>query len=74
LLHVAWVVVFIVCGVFLAILAAISEVLGILSIIVFPILILAYLGVLLFCGYKAYQGETFKLPIIGDVSANFAAK
>lgn len=74
LLHVAWVVVFIVCGIFFAILAAISDVLGILGIILFPVLLLVYIASLLFCAYKAYQGQMFKLPVIGDVSANFAGK
>jgi uncharacterized membrane protein len=35
---------------------------------------LAYLGSLIFCAYKAYQGEMFKLPVIGDLAANFANK
>lgn len=74
LLHVAWVAVFIVAGIFFAILSAISSYLGILGAILFPMLLLVYLASLLFCAYKAYQGETFKLPVVGDVSANFAGK
>lgn len=74
LLHVAWVAVFIVVGIFFAILTAISDFLGILGMIFFPILLLVYLASLLFCAYKAYQGEMFKLPVVGDISANFAGK
>jgi uncharacterized membrane protein len=74
LLHVAWIAVFIVAGVFFAILTAISEYLGIVGLIFFPLLLLVYLASLLFCAYKAYQGEMFKLPVIGDVSANSAGK
>jgi uncharacterized membrane protein len=74
LLHVAWAVIFIVLAIVLAIMTAISSYLGLLGVIVFPLLLLAYLGCLLFCAYKAYQGQTFKLPAIGDMAANFANK
>lgn len=74
LLHVAWVVIFIVLGVLFGILTAISSTLGLLAALIYPLLMLVYLGSLLFCAYKAYQGETFKLPVVGDMAANFANK
>jgi uncharacterized membrane protein len=74
LLHVAWVVVFIVLGVFFGILTAISTTLGLLGALIYPLLMLVYLGSLIFCAYKAYQGEMFKLPAVGDMAANFANK
>ncbi|HEX8776222.1 MAG TPA: DUF4870 domain-containing protein [Pyrinomonadaceae bacterium] len=74
LLHVAWVVIFIVLGVLFGILTAISNALALLAALIYPLLMLVYLGSLLFGAYKAYQGETFKLPVIGDMAANFANK
>ena len=74
LLHVAWVVIFIVVGIVFAVMTAISSTLGLLGIAVYPLLMLAYFGALIFCAYKAYQGEMFKLPVIGDMAANFASK
>jgi uncharacterized membrane protein len=74
LFHVAWVVVFIAVAIFFAILMAISSAFGFLALILWPLLLLVYLGSLIFCAYKAYQGEMFKLPVIGDMCANFANK
>src|SRR5215212_7060884 len=59
LLHVAWVVIFIVVGIVFAVMTAISSTLGLLGIAVYPLLMLAYFGALIFCAYKAYQGEMF---------------
>lgn len=73
LFHVAWIVIFIVLGILLAILSAISSYLGILG-LVFPLLWLAYFAGLIYCAYKAYQGEAFKLPFVGDIAANFINK
>jgi uncharacterized membrane protein len=41
--------------------------LGILSCLV-PVISLADLGVRIYVGYKAYQGEHIKLPVIGDMA------
>jgi uncharacterized membrane protein len=73
LFHAACIVIFIVLGIVLGILSAISSYLGLLGLI-FPLLWLAYFGGLLFCAYKAYQGEMYKLPVVGDMAANFANK
>src|SRR5262249_3749751 len=35
---------------------------------------LAFLAGLIFAAVKAYQGAEFKLPIIGNMAANFASK
>lgn len=74
LLHVAWVVIFILLGIVGGILTAIVNQFAILLALFYPLLMLAYLGSLIFCAYKAYQGETFKLPAVGDMAANFANK
>ena len=41
--------------------------LGILTVIIFPIFWIAVAAVWIFLMYKAYQGEKFKLPIIGNL-------
>lgn len=74
LLHVAWVVIFIALAVFVGILSAISNALVILAAILWPLMMLVYLAALLFSAYKAYQKEMFKLPVIGNISENFANK
>ncbi len=37
-------------------------------------LIAVYLGVLFFAAFKAYQGQMFKLPIVGNLAEKFALK
>ena len=73
LLHVAAFVIFITLGIFIGILSQISGVFGILGLLM-PLLGLLYLGALIFCAYKAYQGEMFKLPAVGNMAENFANK
>ncbi len=73
LLHVAcWAVLFVI-WIFLFILTLISSYLGLLMILLLPLL-LVYVGALFFCAYKAYQGQMFKLPVIGDMAEKFASK
>jgi uncharacterized membrane protein len=67
-------VIFIALGIVFGILAAIADTFGILLALLYPLLMLVYLGSLLFCAYKAYQGEMFKLPVVGNIAANFANK
>ena len=73
LLSVAAVVLLTVLSIFIAILSAVSSYLGLLGLFI-PLLWLVYFAALIFCAYKAYQGEMFKLPMIGDMAANFANK
>ncbi len=73
LFHVAATVIFVVLGIFVGILSAISSYLGIIGLF-FPLLGLAYFAGLIYCAYKAYQGEMFKLPVIGDIAAKFVNK
>lgn len=44
----------------------INVVAGILALIVYPLMMLVMLLLMLFLMWKAYQGEKFKLPLIGD--------
>lgn len=71
---VVFTVVWIVLLVLALILGAVSDVLGalmwILNTLLFLAFFLAMLGGLIYAAYKAYQGQMFKLPIVG----NFAEK
>ena len=53
---------------------ALGGVVGMLFGLVWLVVILAYLGGLIFAALKSYQGTEFKLPIIGNMAANFANK
>ena len=54
-------------------LAAVSEVLaalmGVIMMLLFFVFFLAIFGGLIFAAYKAYQGQMFKLPIVGNIAA-----
>jgi uncharacterized membrane protein len=47
---------------------------GILSMLIWFALIVAYLGVLILTAVKAYGGNMFKLPVIGNIAEKFANK
>src|SRR5436190_11191407 len=53
---------------------ALGGIVGMLFGLVWLLVILAYLGGLIFAAVKAYQGVYFKLPIIGKMAENFAGK
>lgn len=38
------------------------------------VILLGIIGIAILCMIKAFQGQEFKLPIIGDMAANFANK
>jgi uncharacterized membrane protein len=40
---------------------------GFLMAFLFPVVIIAFLVLFIFCMYKAYQHEKFKVPIIGNI-------
>jgi uncharacterized membrane protein len=40
---------------------------GFLMIFLLPVIAIGFIAVAIFCMYKAYQHEKFKLPIIGDM-------
>jgi uncharacterized membrane protein len=71
---IAFTIVWIVLIVLALILSAVSDVLGvlmgILNVLFFLAFFLAMFGGLIYSAYKAYQGQMFKLPIVG----NFAEK
>lgn len=53
-------------------LAAVSEVLGVLMGVImtllFLVFFLAIIGGLFYAAYKAYQGQIFKMPIVGNIA------
>ncbi len=57
-----------------AILGAIAGFLGAIMAIISPIIGLLFLIVWVICMFKAYQGEHFKLPILGDIAEKQNAK
>ncbi|HYN23412.1 MAG TPA: hypothetical protein VES69_00030 [Pyrinomonadaceae bacterium] len=65
-------VVWIVLIIFGFILSAISDVLGVLMWLINAVLFLAFFlamfGGLIYTAYKAYQGQMFKLPIVGNIA------
>jgi uncharacterized membrane protein len=50
--------------------AALHFPVGFLMAFLFPVLIIGFIVVWIYCMYKAYQGEKFKLPIIGNIVEN----
>jgi uncharacterized membrane protein len=40
---------------------------GFLTVLLYPIVMIAFFVVWVYCMYKAYQHEKFKLPIIGNL-------
>lgn len=62
-----WILYLIFSFVLTAITAAMHFPIGILSFFLFPLIILAFFVAFVFCMYKAYQHEKFKLPIIGNL-------
>lgn len=59
-----WIVIFIV--------AFITSGLGVLLGLLFPLVILGLFVVAIFCMIKAYKGERFKLPVIGNIAEKMA--
>src|SRR6184192_1205951 len=87
LLHVAFIVVAIVVwilGIILLIAGAAASaatnsgaaggLIGLLFGLVWLVVIVAYIGGLIFAAVKSYGGAEFKLPVIGNMAANFANK
>ncbi|HUL14998.1 MAG TPA: DUF4870 domain-containing protein [Terriglobales bacterium] len=64
---VVWVVFWFVTVVLGFITAMMHFPIGFLMAFLFPVIIFAYFVIFIFCMYKAYQGEKFKLPIIGNL-------
>ncbi len=64
----AYIVGVIAVSIFGVVLAQISGVLGSLFSMLTFVLVIAFIGLAIFGCIKAYQGATFKLPVIGDLA------
>ncbi len=74
LLNVAVVVVVIALMIINTIIAFISGTLAFLFGLLWIVIMLAIFGIAILCMIKAFQGQEFKLPVIGDMAAKFANK
>lgn len=82
LYHVAMVVVFIafiVVGMILSVIVSMASsslgfIVGIIAWLLYMVLLLAYLGGLIFAAIKAYQGQWFKLPLVGNMTEKIINK
>jgi len=72
LLSIAMFVIVIALNIILAMLAFIADIFGLLLALVSPLLGLAFLVLWIMLMVKAYQGEKWKLPIIGDMAERYA--
>lgn len=62
-----WIIYLIFSFVLTLITAALHFPIGVLSFFLFPLILLAFFVTFVFCMYKAYNHEKFKLPIIGNM-------
>jgi uncharacterized membrane protein len=53
---------------------ALAGIVGILSLLIWLVLIVAVFVGFIMCLIKAYQGQMYKLPFIGDMAEKFANK
>lgn len=67
---VVWIVLLIIQIILSQISGALAALFTIVNILVFLAFMVIWFGGLLYSGYRAYQGQTFKLPLVG----NFAEK
>lgn len=72
LYHALYLVVFIVLGIFTGVLAFVSGTLaGLFSMLTF-LLWLGFFAGLIYLAFKAFKGETVKIPVIGDMADKWA--
>ena len=71
---VLWILVFILLLVFSQVSDALSGVFGILATLLWLLFSVGLLIAWIFCLIKAYQGQYFKLPIIGNFAEKFSTK
>jgi len=66
------VIVMIVFAIFIFIVGIITSGLGFLLGLLYPLLGLGIFALIVICMIKAYKGEKFKLPVIGDIAEKMA--
>lgn len=53
---------------------ALGALIGIVTLLLFLLFLVIWFGALLYSGYRAYKGETFKLPLVGNFAEKIASK
>jgi uncharacterized membrane protein len=69
-----WIVLFIVFMIAAQISGVLTTLLSLVSILVWVAFLIVIFGGLIFCLVKAFQGQYFKLPVIGNFAEKFSAK
>jgi len=69
-----WIVLFIVFLIASQLSGALTTLLSLVSVLVWVVFVIAIFGGLILCLVKAFQGQYFKLPIIGNFAEKFSAK
>ena len=69
-----WIVLFVVFMIASQISGALTTLLSLVSILVWGVFLLAILAGFILCLVKAFQGQYFKLPLIGNFAEKFSAK
>jgi uncharacterized membrane protein len=69
-----WIVLFVVFLIAAQLSNALATLLSVVSILVWGVFLLAILAGFILCLVKAFQGQYFKLPVIGNFAEKFSAK
>jgi uncharacterized membrane protein len=69
-----WIVLFIVFMIAAQISGLLTTLLSVVSILVWVLFLIVVFGGLIFCLVKAFQGQYFKLPVIGNFAEKFSTK
>jgi len=69
-----WIVLFVVFMILSQISGALATVLSLLSLLIWGVFVLGILAGFILCLVKAFQGQYFKLPVIGNFAEKFSAK
>lgn len=69
-----WIVLFVVFMIAAQLSNALATLLSLVSILVWGVFLLAILAGFILCLVKAFQGQYFKLPLIGNFAEKFSAK
>ena len=69
-----WIVLFVLFMIATQVSGALTTLLGFVSILIWRVFIAAIVIGVVMCLIKAYQGQYFKLPIIGNFAEKFSAK
>lgn len=74
LAFVLWIVLFVLFLILAQVSDALTTIVGLLSMLLWLLLLVGVLVGWILCLVKAYQGQYFKLPIIGNFAEKFSAK